>query len=377
KDASELLEVTQRVLSELKNGRADTVKLDVLETAKTRIYSAEELGAFEPDAAATQDLNDLGLLENPTQRLEVSAASNDNSALSNFARRRRTRAKFLTVVIPVLAILAGLAGFLVNGGINTIPDLKNNSVETALASLQTIGANVSQEQINDKTIAAGKVIATEPASGSLLWRGQSVKLLISLGPRMLDVPSLNGLSQAEATAALSSAGFTLGTVYQSFSPATKDTVYQFTGDDKSQRPEGSAIDIELSLGDLPLVEGKTEADAKVALGEYQLSITETQTEYSETVPKGMAIRIDPVQTPLRISGEVVLVVSKGPTTVIMPKVIGETLSAAKRLLESLGLKVLVNTDQLTANWGIVKVKSVSAPAASTVHIGDKITISNR
>ncbi|MFM6980012.1 MAG: protein kinase domain-containing protein, partial [Micrococcales bacterium] len=132
KDASELLEVTQRVLSELKNGRADTVKLEVLETAKTRIYSAEELSSFEPDAAATQDLNDLGLLENPTQRLEVSAVSNDNSALSNFARRRRTSAKFLTLTIPVFAILAGLAGFLVNGGINTIPDLKNNSVETAL-----------------------------------------------------------------------------------------------------------------------------------------------------------------------------------------------------------------------------------------------------
>jgi serine/threonine-protein kinase len=70
-------------------------------------------------------------------------------------------------------------------------------------------------------------------------------------------------------------------------------------------------------------------------------------------------------------------VSKGPNVVIVPNMIGQTILAAKASLESLGLKVVVNTDQLTTKWGIVKVKRQSASAGTQLRVGDSITISTK
>jgi serine/threonine-protein kinase len=61
----------------------------------------------------------------------------------------------------------------------------------------------------------------------------------------------------------------------------------------------------------------------------------------------------------------------------MPKVIGETISAAKTLLESLGLRVAVDTNQLTSKWGIAKVKKVSVTQGNKMRVGDTVTIVSR
>jgi beta-lactam-binding protein with PASTA domain len=39
----------------------------------------------------------------------------------------------------------------------------------------------------------------------------------------------------------------------------------------------------------------------------------------------------------------------------MPKVVGETIAAAKSALESIGLRVTVDTNQLSSRLGIAKV----------------------
>jgi beta-lactam-binding protein with PASTA domain len=65
---------------------------------------------------------------------------------------------------------------------------------------------------------------------------------------------------------------------------------------------------------------------------------------------------------------VTIIVSKGSAFVTMPKVVGETILAAKTLLENLGIKVVVNTNQLQANWGVAKVKSASANAGDRIDV---------
>jgi serine/threonine-protein kinase len=80
---------------------------------------------------------------------------------------------------------------------------------------------------------------------------------------------------------------------------------------------------------------------------------------------------------LGAGGEVKLLVSRGPNLVIMPNVIGETVLAAKALLESAGLKVLVNTDQVQSKWGIVRVKRSSDPVGAKLKAGYSVTISTK
>jgi serine/threonine-protein kinase len=85
----------------------------------------------------------------------------------------------------------------------------------------------------------------------------------------------------------------------------------------------------------------------------------------------------PLTKPLGAGGEVKLLVSRGPNLVIMPNVIGETVLAAKALLESAGLKVLVNTDQVQSKWGIVRVKRSSDPVGAKLKAGYSVTISTK
>jgi serine/threonine-protein kinase len=85
----------------------------------------------------------------------------------------------------------------------------------------------------------------------------------------------------------------------------------------------------------------------------------------------------PLSEPIGEAGSVKLIVSKGPNTVTVPNMVGQTVLAAKSALEQLGLRVVVDTNQLTSQWGVVKVKRQSAATGTIMRVGDQITISTR
>jgi serine/threonine-protein kinase len=154
-------------------------------------------------------------------------------------------------------------------------------------------------------------------------------------------------------------------------------VFAFSGGDGSQIPEGSAIDLEVSLGAIPVVAGLDLPAATNLLQVAGLKVKDVTEDYSDTVAKGQVISLMPLTDPIGKSGEVNLTVSKGTNVVVMPKVIGETIIAAKTLLESLGLRVTVDTNQLTSKWGIAKVKRASASQGIKLRVGDSVTIVSR
>ena len=82
------------------------------------------------------------------------------------------------------------------------------------------------------------------------------------------------------------------------------------------------------------------------------------------------------QNPLPVGASVQLTVSQGPTTVVVPNFIGETLAAAQLALQSQGLSVTVNTDQLQSAWGVAKVRFMSITPGTVVKRGTQIIISN-
>jgi beta-lactam-binding protein with PASTA domain len=61
----------------------------------------------------------------------------------------------------------------------------------------------------------------------------------------------------------------------------------------------------------------------------------------------------------------------------MPQVKGETILAGKSLLESLGLKVIIDTRWLTKDYGIKRITGVSESAGTTLHVGQSVTIRSR
>jgi serine/threonine-protein kinase len=95
------------------------------------------------------------------------------------------------------------------------------------------------------------------------------------------------------------------------------------------------------------------------------------------VAKGEVIEVVPDEAQVGKGSTITLIVSKGPNTVLMPKVKGETILAAKSLLESLGLKVVIDTKWLTQDYGIKKVTGASENVGATIKVGSTITIRSR
>jgi serine/threonine-protein kinase len=172
-------------------------------------------------------------------------------------------------------------------------------------------------------------------------------------------------------------GFKLGAINSWFDSRPIGQVYDYLGADGTPIPEGTSIDLSVSLGPIPSISGFDQAIAVKAIEATGLKIASIEQEFSDTVAAGNAIGLVPLTKPLGAGGEVKLLVSRGPNLVIMPNVIGETVLAAKALLESAGLKVLVNTDQVQSKWGIVRVKRSSDPVGAKLKAGYSVTISTK
>lgn len=377
-DAGALLAAVRRAKTALKRGDGNaTMRLSTPVDSSTTVLSGAELPepALDSKVNATQV---LGSQDNATQVFgSFDLTEPTLTPLESLGQRRwGLRLVISTVLIVLLGSGAGWWFGSGPGGFSAIPDLTNRTQAEAQAALAPFGAPTSITSEPSNTISKGQVIRTEPAAGSWYFFGE-IKLVISSGPKLAKVPNLVGLDVATATAKLLASGFTLGEVSSWFSAKPVGQVYEYLGSTGEQVPEGSAIKLKVSLGSIPVVAG---LDQALAIGMIQgvgLKVSEITQEFSETVAKGQVISVTPITEPLGAGGEVRLLVSKGPNVVIMPAVVGETISAAKTALESLGLSVLVDTNQLQSKWGIAKVKRASVAAGTSLRSGDSVTISSK
>lgn len=390
-NAQVLVEVVQRVRSEIKAGRGATTKLDLPEfqnVQATKVISVESTtviefpsNSFEADSTTAMPglaLNDDSIGAQSTSVLDDIAEPVNPIQAVAFARRNR--GKWAVAWILVFALLSSGAGWWFGpgpGGLSALPNLTSSALVDAKAALSPYSPNITVKPESSSTVSEGLVTRTDPAAGNLFWRGGTITIWVSKGAKLLVVPKLLGLSKVDAGIRLSRAGFSLGNAAEYFNPAAPGLVFDYLGSDGTPIPQGSGVDLKISLGPLPAVAGLDQPSAVNALQAAGVKIGSISQEFSDAVSTGQVIRVQPQQDPLGKGGQVILVVSKGPNTVTMPSVIGETLLATKVTLENLGLQVRVNTDQLQSNWGLVKVKTASVTAGTTLHVGDVVTISNR
>ncbi len=116
-----------------------------------------------------------------------------------------------------------------------VPDVKDRDPAAAGAALGAAGFTVTQAPTPSSTVEAGKVIGTDPAAGTMLPKGSSVKLLVSTGPEKVAVPNVVGQQLSAAVATLQAAGFEV-TIVSPVNPpiGTKPVI--------SQSPAGGQAD---------------------------------------------------------------------------------------------------------------------------------------
>jgi serine/threonine-protein kinase len=100
----------------------------------------------------------------------------------------------------------------VSDGDAAVPDVTGQAQDAAQQALRAEGfTNLTVEEV-DSDQPAGTVIATDPAAGQQATADAAITLQVSGGPAPIEVPDVEGDTQAEAQAQLTAAGFTNVTV---------------------------------------------------------------------------------------------------------------------------------------------------------------------
>jgi serine/threonine-protein kinase len=125
-----------------------------------------------------------------------------------------------------------------------VPDVAGQDVFAANAALGAAGLQVSATvDTPSDTVPRGRVIGTDPPAGSPVPKGSAVRLLISSGPDLVDVPSMVGRTRAEAEAELNGRlGFGLTIQLVNAGPTNAGKVIR-QNPASGQLPRGSTITI--------------------------------------------------------------------------------------------------------------------------------------
>ena len=312
-----------------------------------------------PSAAASVDTTAETQVIGSRQRPAAAVIPADSTAqLATVAARRRRRGWVLFAIIAIVALLAGGTGWYFGAGPGsrvTIPDsIAGMSIADATAALEKLGLTVDQTTgtIDSPTVPVDQVANTDPPFGTGVAPGSPVQLLLSTGPKQLPVPAFAGMSEADATAAVKAAPFTLkDTLHQFDGTVAEGTVIDALAADGSSLTgvatygELQPVSLIVSAGPLPDLAGMTVDDATAELKAVGLELgTINQAEFSDTVPQGNVIRAQGVDgaTIIRTGDTVDLITSKGVELVTVPNVIGLTWADAKPQLEEAGFALDYN-----------------------------------
>jgi len=92
-----------------------------------------------------------------------------------------------------------------------VPDLTGLAVEAARARAEPAHLAVEVvDQRHDPGVPSGSVIEQTPRAGAAVRRGRKIKLVVSLGGRVLETPSLVGQASRAAALAFARGGFQAG-----------------------------------------------------------------------------------------------------------------------------------------------------------------------
>ncbi|MFT3797892.1 Stk1 family PASTA domain-containing Ser/Thr kinase [Microbacterium sp.] len=223
------------------------------------------------------------------------------------------------VLISVLIwVMTSRPGQTVAPNARVVPDLVDVSWDRANEELTKLDLQgVQLEESSDK-IAKGNVTRTDPAAGTTVAPGQEIKVYVSTGQEMSTVPTLEGLSTADATAALTGAGLTLGPVTSRNDPnISAGTVISADQAEGAQVPTGTAVGLVVASGKVTIrdyTKTYTVESARAELESEQLGLTVVVAEdascHATDPPTVDQQSLPPGDVP--IHSEITLTVCTGP-----------------------------------------------------------------
>ncbi len=219
----------------------------------------------------------------------------------------------------LLAFVLGRNIFASSPASIAVPNLVGLKHDQVVQQLTERGLKLGSEtrQTSD-TVPVDAVISQDPAKDAKVAKDTAVDVVYSSGPQQVQVPTLVGLSQAQAVDALTTAGLTLGAI------TLKDSVDQPAGTVIAASPKegtsvakGTPVALVVSSGKVPVpsVLGLPQEQAKADLSNAGFQ-TAVVSQTTNAVPAGTVVAQSPKAGTLLQQGKIVTItvaVAPSPT----------------------------------------------------------------
>ena len=140
------------------------------------------------------------------------------------ARTEKTHVLEMAAVAAVFlgfsfwALNWGMEGLVHNRKTQTVPDLKGRSLAAALDMLSPMNIGLRKTGVEfDASVPISSILRQDPAAGTVVREGKTVRVVVSQGGQTVQAPSVIGLPQRNAEMLLRQSQLSLGEVSEAYS----------------------------------------------------------------------------------------------------------------------------------------------------------------
>ncbi|TCO78983.1 Stk1 family PASTA domain-containing Ser/Thr kinase [Marinisporobacter balticus] len=337
--------------------------------------------------------------DSPTQVIPV--IKNEDIQLNDGFESKKSKKSNRTIVLGaiatafVLAILfTGLVFYLKDKLIipeKAIPSVIGKSYEEGKNNLENLGFGVElAAERNSDQYEKGYIIEQDPVAGEIRKAGYTLKLTVSKGPELVEVPSFTNKNINEIGYMLDNAGLEEGKVQYDYNALPSGIIISQSPEARKEVAKGSEINFVVSQGPeirtilMPNLVGEMIEKAKNTLETSGLKLEKIEEKFDDTVEKDIVIS-QSVKAGSEIEERKVinLVVSKGPEEVSQPpeedelqmKSISFPLFYDQAKAEAFVLKIVKIQNGISTDvYRATHYKSKSGKEKITIQGRDKATI---
>jgi eukaryotic-like serine/threonine-protein kinase len=204
----------------------------------------------------------------------------------------------------------------------TVPELVGQTPEAAQKAARGVGLRVEEQTGRaryDERVPSGRVLLQDPEAGSLAKPAQAVRVVLSLGPRALRVPELQGLAPRAAVVKLSRESLELGPVSWYRDPNAPQGIVAQEPEPDVPAEKGEAVRVLTSRGApemrvlMPDFVGQDAQVVRDRLEKFGFRVGSARFEFYDGVqPNTVLKQFPPAGYPLSSREVVSLTVSRSP-----------------------------------------------------------------
>ncbi len=175
----------------------------------------------------------------------------------------------------------------------TLPKMVGRDYQEVETELTSQGLKVNKSFEDSSTVPENLVISADKEEGESVKKNSTITLKISAGVDGVKVPSVLGVSLAEASSTLKKQGFKVTTVEAYSTEVSKNNIISQSPEADTKVARGTEITLTVSLGEeevfdkMPNVVGMTVDQARSTLVEHGYSVNSVVSTYSNEYPDGV------------------------------------------------------------------------------------------